>query len=208
LAVRLPPYRQIYKLNMAADNSIRCAWANNELAIRYHDEEWGRPVHDDRVLFEFLILEGAQAGLSWNTILQKRENYRKAFDGFDPKRVADYDRRKIQQLLRDPGIVRNKLKIASAVENAKAFLRVQQEFGSFDRYIWQFVGGKPLVNKRKSLRQVPAKTTESDAMSKDLKRRGFNFVGSTICYAFMQATGLVNDHIVNCHRYKVSASQR
>jgi DNA-3-methyladenine glycosylase I len=183
---------------------VRCAWANNELAIRYHDEEWGRPVHDDRMLFEFLILEGAQAGLSWNTILAKRDNYRKAFDGFDPQRVAEYNRRKIQQLLRDPGIVRNKLKIASAVENAKAFLRVQQEFGSFDRYIWQFVGGKPLVNKRKTLKQIPAKTAESDAMSKDLKRRGFNFVGSTICYAFMQAVGMVNDHVVSCHRYKTS----
>jgi DNA-3-methyladenine glycosylase I len=193
---------------MLADKTVRCAWANNELAIRYHDEEWGQPVHDDRILFEFLILEGAQAGLSWNTILAKRDNYRKAFDGFDPMRVADYDRRKIQQLLRDQGIVRNKLKIASAVENAKAFLRVQQEFGSFDRYIWQFVDGKPLVNKRKSLKQVPAKTAESDAMSKDLKRRGFNFVGSTICYAFMQATGMVNDHIVSCHRYKTSANQR
>jgi DNA-3-methyladenine glycosylase I len=193
---------------MTPEEKNRCAWANNELAIRYHDEEWGQPVHDDRTLFEFLILEGAQAGLSWNTILQKRDNYRKAFDRFDPRRVADYDRRKIQQLLRDPGIVRNKLKIASAVENAKAFLRVQQEFGSFDRYIWQFVGGKPLVNKRKSLKQVPAKTAESDAMSKDLKKRGFNFVGSTICYAFMQATGMVNDHLVTCHRYKTPASQR
>jgi DNA-3-methyladenine glycosylase I len=187
---------------------VRCAWANNELAIRYHDDEWGQPVHDDRTLFEFLILEGAQAGLSWNTILAKRDNYRKAFDGFNPKQVANYDRRKIQQLLRDPGIVRNKLKIASAVENAKAFLRVQQEFGTFDRYIWQFVGGKPLVNKRKSLKHVPAKTAESDAMSKDLKRRGFNFVGSTICYAFMQAVGMVNDHVVSCHRYQTSSNQR
>ena len=184
---------------------VRCAWASNELAVRYHDEEWGRPVHDDRVLFEFLILEGAQAGLSWNTILQKRVNYRKAFDGFDPARVARYDRRKLQQLLRDPGIVRNRLKVSSAVENAKAFLRVQEEFGSFDRYIWQFVGGKPIVNARKSLKQVPPSTTESDAMSKDLKKRGFKFVGSTICYAFMQAVGMVNDHVVNCHFYKASA---
>jgi len=184
---------------------VRCAWASNELAVRYHDEEWGRPVHDDRVLFEFLILEGAQAGLSWNTILQKRVNYRKAFDGFDPARVARYDRRKLQQLLRDPGIVRNRLKVSSAVENAKAFLRVQEEFGSFDRYIWQFVGGKPIVNARKSLKQVPASTAESDAMSKDLKKRGFKFVGSTICYAFMQAVGMVNDHVVNCHFYKASA---
>jgi DNA-3-methyladenine glycosylase I len=175
---------------------------SNDLAIRYHDEEWGVPVHDDRTLFEFLILEGAQAGLSWNTILNTRENYRRAFDGFDPSRVACYDRRKAQQLLRDPGIVRNKLKIAASVENAKAFLRVQEEFASFDRYIWQFVGGRPKVNTRKSMRQVPARTAESDAMSKDLKRRGFNFVGSTICYAFMQAVGMVNDHVVTCFRYK------
>ena len=181
---------------------VRCAWANNELAIRYHDEEWGVPMHEDRGLFEFLILEGAQAGLSWNTILNKRDNYRKAFDGFDAGRVALYNRRKVQQLLGDPGIVRNKLKIASAVENAKAFLRVQEEFGSFDAYIWQFVGGKPRVNSPKSFEQVPARTAESDAMSKDLKRRGFNFVGSTICYAFMQAVGMVNDHVVECFRYK------
>ena len=193
---------------MAKDQRIRCAWANNELAIRYHDEEWGVPVHDDRTLFEFLILEGAQAGLSWNTILAKRENYRKAFDGFDPERVARYDRRKIQRLLRDPGIVRNKLKIRAAVENAKAFLRVQQEFGSFDRYVWQFVGGQPRVNERRSLRQVPACTAESDVMSKDLKRRGLNFVGSTICYAFMQAVGMVNDHVVDCFRYRELGGQR
>ncbi len=181
---------------------IRCAWANNELAIPYHDNEWGVPVHDDRAFFEFLILEGAQAGLSWNTILNKRENYREAFAGFDAARVARYDRRKIESLLRDPGIVRNKLKVASAIENAKAFLAVQKEFGSFDVYIWQFVGGKPQVRSPKSMKHVPAKTPESDAMSKDLKRRGFNFVGSTICYAFMQATGLVNDHIVTCFRYR------
>ena len=160
------------------------------------------PVHDDRTLFEFLILEGAQAGLSWSTILNKRENYRRAFDNFNPELVAHYDRRKVQQLLRDPGIVRNKLKIASTVENAKAFLRVQEEFGSFDRYIWQLVGGKPRVNARKSMKQVPPRTAESDAMSKDLKRRGFNFVGSTICYAFMQAVGMVNDHVVDCFRYR------
>jgi DNA-3-methyladenine glycosylase I len=184
-----------------SSEKIRCAWASEGLSIPYHDEEWGVPVHDDRTLFEFLILEGAQAGLSWSTILNKRENYRKAFDRFNPDRVAKYDRRKVQQLLRDPGIVRNKLKIASAIENAKAFLRVQEEFGSFDRYIWQFVGGKPRVNKRKSMREVPARTTESDAMSKDLKRRGFNFVGSTICYAMMQATGMVNDHLVDCFRF-------
>jgi DNA-3-methyladenine glycosylase I len=179
---------------------VRCAWANNELAIRYHDEEWGVPVHDDRTLFEFLILEGAQAGLSWNTILQKRDHYREVFDRFDPQRVARYDRRKVQQLLRDPGIIRNKLKIASSIANAKAFLLVQKEFGDFDRYIWQFVSGKPLVNSPKSMKQVPARTAESDAMSKDLKRRGFNFVGSTICYAFMQAVGLVNDHVADCFR--------
>ncbi len=187
---------------------VRCAWASGELSIRYHDEEWGVPVHDDRTLFEFLILEGAQAGLSWNTILNKRENYRKAFDRFDPERVARYDRKKIQQLLRDPGIVRNRLKIGAAVENAKAFLRVQEEFGNFDRYIWQFVGSKPMVNQRKSMGEVPARTTESDAMSKDLKRRGFKFVGSTICYAFMQAVGMVNDHVVECFRYKALARQR
>src|SRR5579864_6191470 len=181
---------------------VRCGWASSELIIRYHDEEWGVPVHDDRTLFEFLILEGAQAGLSWNTILNKRENYRKAFDGFDPARVARYDRKKIQKLLRDPGIVRNKLKIASTVENAKAFLGVQQEFGTFDGYIWQFVGGKPRINKRTSLREIPPRTAESDAMSKDLKLRGFNFVGSTICYAFMQAVGMVNDHCIDCFRYK------
>ncbi|HLZ42239.1 MAG TPA: DNA-3-methyladenine glycosylase I [Candidatus Sulfotelmatobacter sp.] len=180
---------------------IRCAWATGEQSIRYHDEEWGVPVHDDRKLFEFLILEGAQAGLSWSTILNKRENYRRAFDGFAPERVARYDRRKVKQLLADAGIVRNKLKVASAIENAKAFLRVQEEFGTFDRYIWQFVGGKPLVNDWKSSR-IPAQTTESDAMSKDLKRRGFKFVGSTICYAFMQAVGMVNDHAAECFRYR------
>lgn len=166
------------------------------------------PVHNDRTLFEFLVLEGAQAGLSWNTILNKRDHYRKVFDGFDPERVARYDRRKIDRLLRDPGIVRNKLKIASAIANAQSFLRVQKEFGSFDRYIWQFVGGKPRLNSPKSLQQVPARTPDSDAMSKDLKERGFNFVGSTICYAFMQAVGMVNDHVVGCFRYKALASQR
>lgn len=180
---------------------VRCAWAAGEQSIRYHDEEWGVPVHDDRVLFEFLILEGAQAGLSWSTILNKRENYRRAFDGFDAKTIAGYDRKKIKALLQDAGIVRNRLKINSTIENAKAFLRVREEFGSFDRYIWQFVGGKPLVNRRKSLGQLPARTAESDAMSKDLKRRGFKFVGSTICYAFMQAVGMVNDHVVTCFRY-------
>jgi len=181
---------------------VRCAWAKGELSIRYHDEEWGVPVHDDGRLFEFLILEVAQAGLSWSTVLNKRENYRKVFDGFDPVRVAGYDRRKVQQLLRDPGIIRNKLKVASAIANAKAFLRVQQEFGSFDLYIWQFVQGKPRQNELRSLKQIQARSPESDAMSKDLKRRGFNFVGSTICYAFMQAVGMVNDNVVDCFRYR------
>jgi DNA-3-methyladenine glycosylase I len=169
--------------------------------IRYHDEEWGVPVHDDRTLFEFLILEGAQAGLSWETILNKRENYRAAFNGFEAQRVARYDARKVAQLLKNPGIVRNRLKIASAVRNAQALLRVQKEFGSFDRYVWQFVNGQSRVNSWKSHKRVPARTAESDAMSKDLKKRGFNFVGSTICYAFMQAVGMVNDHRVQCFRY-------
>jgi len=181
---------------------VRCWWASGELLVRYHDEEWGVPVHDDRALFEFLILEGAQAGLSWNTILNKRDNYRQAFAGFDPQRVARYDQRKIAQLLRNPGIVRNQLKIASAIGNAKAFLKVQKEFGSFDRYIWQFVEGKPRLNSPRSLKQIPARTPDSDAISQDLKRHGFNFVGSTICYAFMQAVGMVNDHVVACFRYR------
>jgi len=170
--------------------------------VRYHDEEWGVPVHDDRILFEFLILEGAQAGLSWQTILNKRENYRAAFDGFDPAKVARYDRRKITRLLKDPGIVRNRLKIESAVRNARAFLEVQKEFGSFDRFIWQFVAGKPQLNSWKSPRQIPARTPLSDAMSKAFKKRRFTFVGSTICYAFMQAVGMVNDHIMGCFRYR------
>jgi len=170
--------------------------------IRYHDQEWGVPVHDDRALFEFLILEGAQAGLSWSTILNKRDNYRHAFDQFDAQRIATYDKRKVKQLLANPGIVRNKLKVAAAVENAKSFLNVQEEFGSFDRYIWQFVGGKPRVNRWRLPREIPARTPESDAMSKDLKKRGFKFVGSTICYAFMQAVGMVDDHIVNCFRHR------
>jgi DNA-3-methyladenine glycosylase I len=182
-------------------NLIRCAWASNDLSILYHDGEWGVPQQDDLVLFEFLILEGAQAGLSWDTILRKRENYRAAFDGFDPKKIARYDWQKTQRLLRDEGIVRNRLKIASAVQNAKAFLAVQKEFGSFDGYIWQFVGGKPRVNAWRLGKKIPARTAESDAMSKDLKKRGFNFVGSTICYAFMQAMGMVNDHAVECFRY-------
>jgi DNA-3-methyladenine glycosylase I len=181
---------------------IRCAWPSDDVSILYHDREWGVPRHDDRALFEFLRLEGAQAGLSWDTILRKRENYRAAFDGFDPKKIARYDRRKVERLLRDEGIVRNRLKIASAIGNAKAFLAVQKEFGSFDGYVWQFVGGKPMVNGRRLGQKIPARTPESDAMSKDLKKRGFNFVGSTICYAFMQATGMVNDHAVECFCYR------
>jgi DNA-3-methyladenine glycosylase I len=179
---------------------IRCPWAQSILAIRYHDEEWGVPVHDDRTLFEFLILEGAQAGLSWETILNKRENYRAAFDNFDPQKVARYDRRKMARLLKNPGIVRNRLKIASAVRNAQALLQVQKEFGSFDRYIWQFVEGRPRVNSWTARTRIPARTAQSDAMSKALKKRGFSFVGSTICYAFMQAVGMVNDHVVTCFR--------
>ena len=181
---------------------IRCPWAKNELSIRYHDTEWGVPQHDDRVLFEFLVLEGAQAGLSWDTILRKRENYRAAFDNFDPKAISRYGQRKMDSLMRDEGIVRNRLKILSAVKNAKAFLAVQKEFGSFEQYIWQFVGGKPRVNRLRALTQIASRTTESDAMSKELKKRGFTFVGSTICYAFMQAVGMVNDHLVTCFRYR------
>jgi DNA-3-methyladenine glycosylase I len=180
---------------------VRCPWAKTELYIQYHDTEWGVPVHDDRVLFEFLILEGAQAGLSWETILKKRENYRRAFDHFDPAIIAKYDRRKRQRLLTDPGIVRNRLKIEATVQNARAFLAVQDEIGTFDQYIWGFVGHKPKGNVWKTMKQVPARTTESEAMSKHLKRRGFKFVGSTICYAFMQAVGMVNDHLVECFRH-------
>ena len=167
----------------------------------YHDKEWGVPVHDDRVIFEFLVLEGAQAGLSWGTILRKRENYREAFDGFDPARVARFDRRRVARLLQNPGIVRNKLKVKSAVVNAKAFLEVQREFGSFDSYVWRFVGGLPKVNRWRSLNEIPPATPESEAMSRDLTKRGFRFVGPTICYAHMQATGMVNDHVVSCFRY-------
>lgn len=186
----------------------RCAWAKNDLAMEYHDKEWGVPVHDDRLFFEFLILEGAQAGLSWDTILRKREAYRKAFDNFEPEKVARYSEAKIEKLLQNAGIIRNRLKINSAVANAKAFLKVQKEFDSFDIYIWDFVGGKPLDNKVGSMSDVPAKTDISDAVSKDLKKRGFNFVGSTIMYAFMQATGMVNDHTRECFRYKEISSQR
>ncbi|HEY6466303.1 MAG TPA: DNA-3-methyladenine glycosylase I [Candidatus Acidoferrales bacterium] len=180
------------------DSRQRCHWAKSSLMVEYHDREWGVPVHDDRVLFEFLILEGAQAGLSWETILNKRENYRRAFDRFDAKRIARYDARKIRALMKDAGIVRNRLKISATISNAKAFLATQKEFGSFEKYIWQFVGDKPKVNTDGSL---PARTVESDAMSRDLKKRGFRFVGSTICYAFMQATGMVDDHAAHCFRH-------
>lgn len=188
----------------------RCAWCENsslgKLYTDYHDNEWGVAVHDDQTLFEFLILEGAQAGLSWSTILAKRENYRKAFADFDPAKVARFSDRKIASLLEDPGIVRNRLKVNSAVVNARAFLAVQKEFGSFDAYIWSFVGGKPKVNRWMGMGDVPAKTAESDAMSKDLQKRGFKFVGSTICYAFMQATGMVDDHVVDCFRHRAQES--
>ena len=178
----------------------RCSWPSSELDIAYHDKEWGVPVHDDAVLFEFLILEGAQAGLSWSTILRKRENYRRAFAKFNPRRVARFDATKRNALMKDEGIVRNRLKIESAVTNAQAFLAVQKEFGSFDAYVWRFVDGRPKQNAPRTPRQIPVRTTESDALSKDLQRRGFRFVGSTICYAFMQAVGMVNDHLVGCYR--------
>jgi DNA-3-methyladenine glycosylase I len=181
----------------------RCEWCGTDsLYVEYHDTEWGVPAHDDRHLFEMLILEGAQAGLSWSTILGKRESYRRAFDGFDPKKVAKYTDKRIARLLENPGIVRNRLKVQSAVQNARAFLEVIGEFDSFDRYIWQFVGRRPIQNRWKQLKELPASTAESESMSEDLKRRGFNFVGPTICYAFMQAVGMVNDHIVGCYRYK------
>jgi DNA-3-methyladenine glycosylase I len=181
----------------------RCQWAKSDLMIQYHDEEWGVPVHNDRVLFEFLILEGAQAGLSWETVLRKRERYREVFDGFDAAKIAVYDAKKVRALLADPGIIRNKLKISAAVSNAQAFLAVRREFGSFDAYLWQFTGGKTLKRVRRGLKDVPARTAESDVMSKDLKKRGFRFVGSTICYALMQATGMVNDHIRTCFRWNL-----
>ena len=180
----------------------RCGWARSPLAIAYHDKEWGVPVHDDRTLFEFLILEGAQAGLSWDTILAKRENYRRAFDGFDPAKVARYGAAKKRKLLADPGIVRNRAKIDAAIVNARGVLALQKEFGSFGRYLWKFVDGKPLQPRRKTLREVPARTEVSDALSADLKKRGFKFVGSTILYAFMQAVGMVNDHARDCFRYR------
>lgn len=194
--------RRTHDYAMTARTLRRCPWAGSDpLMVQYHDEEWGVPVHNDRRLFEMLVLEGAQAGLSWSTILKKRKNYRKAFDRFDPRIISRYDRRKIARLLADAGIVRNRLKIAATVANARALVRIQREFGSFDAYIWQFVGGRARTNRWKQMSELPARTPESDAMSKDLKRRGFSFVGSTICYAFMQATGMVNDHLTSCHRH-------
>jgi DNA-3-methyladenine glycosylase I len=180
----------------------RCEWAKSEPNITYHDQEWGVPVHDDHALFEFLILEGAQAGLSWETILKKRENYRAAFDNFEISAVASYKQAKVRQLLANPGIVRNRLKVEAAIQSARSFLAVQKEFGSFDAYVWEFVGGKPIQNKWKFPKEVPALTVEATALSKDLRRRGFKFVGPTICYAFMQATGMVNDHLIHCFRHK------
>jgi DNA-3-methyladenine glycosylase I len=180
----------------------RCAWARTEMSIPYHDEEWGVPVHDDRRHFEFLVLEGAQAGLSWETVLKKRERYRVVFDGFDPAKVARYTATRIARLLRDPGIIRNRLKVSSAVSNAREFLKVQEEFGSFDAYVWRFVGGRPRVNRWTALRDIPARTAESDALSRDLIARGFRFVGPTIIYAHMQATGMVNDHTIDCVRWR------
>ena len=189
-----------------AKKPTRCFWAKSEIMIRYHDEEWGVPLHDDHALFEFICLEGAQAGLSWETILRKRENYRRAFDNFDASAIAEYNAAKVKQLMDDAGIVRNRLKIASVVQNARAFLRVRDEYGSFDRYIWQFAPKKPGKAPR-SIKDIQARTAESDRMSKDLRKRGFNFVGSTICYAFMQAVGIVNDHAANCFRRKLSTEQ-
>ena len=187
---------------MDLNSQFRCPWAIDELYIRYHDTEWGVPVHDDRRLFEFLILEGAQAGLSWHTVLKKRENYRAAFDQFDPEKVARCSAARIARLLQNPGIIRNRLKVQSAVQNAKAFLKVQEEFGSFDSYVWRFVEGRPKINHWRSTKEIPARTAISDALSKDLLQRGFKFVGSTICYAHMQATGMVNDHLEACFRHK------
>jgi DNA-3-methyladenine glycosylase I len=181
---------------------IRCSWPTDELYIQYHDTEWGVPVHDDRLLFEYLILEGAQAGLSWRTVLKKRDNYRAAFDHFEAEKIARYGDKKITELLANAGIIRNQLKIRSTIQNAKSFLKVREEFGSFDKYLWRFVDGQPVINRRKSMKEVPARTEISDAMSKDLLKRGFKFVGSTICYANMQAIGMVNDHLVKCFRHK------
>jgi DNA-3-methyladenine glycosylase I len=191
------------KKEAALSEKKRCSWSGTDpLVVAYHDQEWGVPVHDDRVLFEFLVLEGAQAGLSWITILRKRDAYRRAFDRFDPRKVARYDKRKVQTLLADAGIVRNRAKIESAIKNARAFLGVQEEFGSFDAYQWRFVEGRPIQNRRRAVGNIPARTVQSDAMSIDLKSRGFSFVGSTIVYAHMQAVGMVNDHVVDCFRYR------
>lgn len=189
------------KLRRMKPELTRCPWPAQENMIRYHDEEWGVPVHDDRLLFEFLILEGAQAGLSWQTVLNKRENYRVAFDDFDAEKIARYGEKKIARLLANSGIIRNRLKIAATIQNAKAFLKVREEFGSFDAYLWRFVEGEPIINQRRSMKEVPARTAVSDAMSRDLLKRGFKFVGSTICYAHMQAVGMVNDHLVTCFRH-------
>jgi len=205
------PAKHKARLKAAAADAVkpRCAWpANDSLMRRYHDEEWGVPVHDDRLHFEFLILEGAQAGLSWRTVLHKRAAYRVAFAGFDPRRVARFDARKVKTLMKNAGIIRNRLKIESSISNARAFLAVQKEFGSFDRYVWQFVGGRPIVNRWTTLRKIPARTRESDALSADLKKRSFRFVGSTIIYAHMQATGLVNDHLGHCYRHRELARRR
>jgi DNA-3-methyladenine glycosylase I len=187
----------------------RCDWANrSELEQSYHDHEWGVEIHDDRTLFEFLVLEGAQAGLSWSTILRKREGYRRAFDHFDARKISKYSENKVSRLLTNPEIIRNRLKINAAITNARAFLQVQKEFGSFDRYIWQFVNGKPIQNSRRKMTDIPSRTPQSDAMSKDLQKRGFKFIGPTICYAFMQAVGMVNDHVVDCFRYKELRNKR
>ena len=194
---------------MATRIKQRCSWGESHpLYVPYHDREWGAPLHDDRRFFELLVLEAAQAGLSWLTVLKKREAYRRAFDDFDPEKVARYDQRKVARLLADEGIIRNRLKIGAAIANAKAFLAVQKEFGSFDGYVWRFVGGKPIHNRRRTIKEVPARTPESDALSKDLKSRGFRFVGSTICYAFMQASGMVNDHLVSCFRHREVTAPR
>ncbi len=188
---------------MMSEKFERCPWpANKPNDVAYHDDEWGVPLHDDRKLFEFMLLDAFQAGLSWSTIINKRENFRKAFDNFEPAIIAKYDEKKVEQLLNNAGIIRNRLKIRSSISNAKLFLEIQKEFGSFDKYIWQFPGGKTIVNNWEQLEQIPVSTSESDAMSKDLKKRGFKFVGTTICYAFMQAAGMVNDHLISCYRYK------
>jgi DNA-3-methyladenine glycosylase I len=205
----MPHPNPFHPMTRRARTTKRCAWCGTDpLYVQYHDTEWGAPVHDDRLLFELLILEGAQAGLSWITILRKRIRYRRVFDRFDARKIARYDRRKVRTLLKDPGIVRNRLKVESTISNARAMLAVQREFGSFDAYLWQFVDGRPRVNRRRTLHAIPSRTAESDAMSNDLKRRGFRFVGSTICYAFMQASGMVNDHTTKCFRYLPCARMR